>query len=378
MILLNREQLYREVWSIPFTKLAPKYNIDATKLRKLSEKLYIPIPKMGYWQKLSFGKTIAIPELPIYPCYRLRPQKAIQKIDKKIAIIKSKYTVPVIEVKKNLTRPHPFVISTQNKLQKMRTDKYGVKRPGTGYLNLRVSPANEKRALKIWNTLLHWFEKNNLKIELSARSQETYVHLNGQRISIAIEEKTSVSKKTPEKWGNHTFYHTEYAPTNKLSLLIKEYCWDNIQKVWSDGKRTQLEELLGEFIDGLYIFADYEKARDEKRQREHEEYERKERERKYLLECAEHEREMEKSLETQVQDWHFSEQLRKYILTVQEKANQMYQNQSYPEDLIAWIQWASSIADKRDPLRKSLPSYTKVSEAIDLSSSKLKQETAKG
>lgn len=367
MILINREQLYREVWAIPFIKLAPRYNIDATKLRKLCENLYIPVPKMGYWQKLSFGKTIAIPELPTYPYCMLCPQKAIQKTDKKIAIIKSKYTIPVIEVKKNLTDPHPFIISTQNKLQKMHTDKYGVKRPGRGYLNLRVSPASEKRALKIWNTLLRWFEKNNIKIELSVRSQETYVHLNGQRISIAIEEKTSVSKKTPEKWGNHTFYHTEFAPTSKLSLLIKEYCWDNIQKVWSDGKRTQLEELLGEFIEGLYIFADYEKAREEKRQCEHEEYERKERERKYRLECAEHELEMENGLEAQVHNWHFSEQLRKYILAVQEKANQTYQNQSYPEDLTAWIQWASTIADKKDPLRKSLPSYTKVSEIINLS-----------
>lgn len=358
----NREQLYREVWSIPFTKLAPKYNIDATKLRKLCEKLYIPIPMMGYWQKLAFKKSIDIPDLPIYPCCTLRLQKAIQISEKRIIIPKSKHTMPTIEVKKNLIGLHPFIVSTRDKLQKVHIDKYGVKRPGAGCLNLRISPVNEKRALKIMNALLLWFEKNDIKIELSARTQDTYVHINGQRISIAIEEKTSVSKRTPEKWGSHTFYHTEFAPTNKLSLLIKEYCWENIQKVWSDGKRNQLEDILGEFIEGLYVFADYEKAQKEKRQREHEEYERKEQERKYLLQCAEHERDMEKNLDAQVQDWYFSEQLRRYILAVQEKADQTYQDQSYPDTFNAWLKWASEVADKRDPLKKDLPAYTKIME----------------
>lgn len=355
----SREQLYREVWQNTFTALSKQYSLDATSIRKTCERLHIPFPPVGYWSKVTFGKSIKIPELPEWPYCKLQPKKQIKlKQTPSLLAIKTEPTTPKIEVKKNLTKPHPFVISTQNKLQQMRTDKYGVKRPGTGYLNLRVSPINEKRALKIWNTLLLWFEKNNIKIELSARSQDTYVHLNGQRISISIEEKTSVSKKTPEKWGNSIFYHTEFTPTNKLSLLIKEYCWDNIQKVWSDGKRTQIEELLGEFIEGLYVFADYEKGRKEKRQREHEEYERKEQEKKYLLQCVERERAMERNLELSVQEWHFCEQLRKYILTVKEKANLIYENQNYPEALLEWINWASNIADKRDPLQKSLPFYS--------------------
>jgi hypothetical protein len=64
----------------------------------------------------------------------------------------------------------------------------------------------------------------------------------------------------------------------------------------------------------------------------------------------------------EVQDWYFSEQLRRYILAVQEKADQTYQDQSYPDTFNAWLKWASEVADKRDPLKQDLPAYTKTME----------------
>jgi len=73
--LINREQLYKEVWSEPFTKLAPKHNVSATDLRKLCNKFSIPIPKMGYWQKIAFGHILETPPLLNYNTFTLQIKK---------------------------------------------------------------------------------------------------------------------------------------------------------------------------------------------------------------------------------------------------------------------------------------------------------------
>ena len=72
---IHREQLYKQVWSEPFTKLAPRYNLSPTELRKLCNKLWIPVPKVGHWSKIAFGKVVDIPPLPKYQCYSLNMPK---------------------------------------------------------------------------------------------------------------------------------------------------------------------------------------------------------------------------------------------------------------------------------------------------------------
>lgn len=51
-----RKQLYDLVWSKPLTQLAKEYAISDTGLRKICKKHNIPLPKLGYWQKIQHGK----------------------------------------------------------------------------------------------------------------------------------------------------------------------------------------------------------------------------------------------------------------------------------------------------------------------------------
>ena len=109
---INREQLYQEVWSTPLTKLAPVYNLSTYEMKKLCDSFLIPLPKVGHWSKVAFGKTVEIPPLPVYEKYKLTIEKSnMSDNDKRIMPekIKQKTTLK-INVKKNLTKPHPITV----------------------------------------------------------------------------------------------------------------------------------------------------------------------------------------------------------------------------------------------------------------------------
>ena len=63
--VLNREDLYAQVWSTPMRRLAEKYGISDVGLAKICKKHHIPRPPVGYWAKKEFGKAVEQPPLPV-------------------------------------------------------------------------------------------------------------------------------------------------------------------------------------------------------------------------------------------------------------------------------------------------------------------------
>jgi len=60
----TRQELYELVWKEPLSRLAKKYNISDNGLRKRCKKLNIPLPEVGYWQKLQYNKPVTRKKLP--------------------------------------------------------------------------------------------------------------------------------------------------------------------------------------------------------------------------------------------------------------------------------------------------------------------------
>lgn len=56
---LSRKQLYDIVWSKPMTQLAKEFGLSDNGLRKICKKYDIPMPKMGHWQKVQYGKKVS-------------------------------------------------------------------------------------------------------------------------------------------------------------------------------------------------------------------------------------------------------------------------------------------------------------------------------
>jgi hypothetical protein len=63
-IKLTRQQLYDLVWTKPMYELCQQFGLSDNGLRKNCKKLNIPIPYIGYWSKLKYGKNPEKTPLP--------------------------------------------------------------------------------------------------------------------------------------------------------------------------------------------------------------------------------------------------------------------------------------------------------------------------
>jgi predicted Zn-ribbon and HTH transcriptional regulator len=54
--LITREDLHREIWSMPITKVAEKYGVTDGAIHKRCKKLNIKKPPRDYWQSVRIGK----------------------------------------------------------------------------------------------------------------------------------------------------------------------------------------------------------------------------------------------------------------------------------------------------------------------------------
>lgn len=63
-IQLDREELFERVWSKPVATVANECGVSGRGLKKICDRLAIPVPPRGYWAKLSAGKAVRRPKLP--------------------------------------------------------------------------------------------------------------------------------------------------------------------------------------------------------------------------------------------------------------------------------------------------------------------------
>src|SRR5690349_15266028 len=52
----ERENLYAEVWAEPVRVVAARHGLSDVGLRKISTKLGVPVPPLGYWARVAAGR----------------------------------------------------------------------------------------------------------------------------------------------------------------------------------------------------------------------------------------------------------------------------------------------------------------------------------
>lgn len=61
---ITREELYKQLWSEPATKLARRYDVSSSYLARVCEALNVPHPPRGYWARRAAGEKMPVPPLP--------------------------------------------------------------------------------------------------------------------------------------------------------------------------------------------------------------------------------------------------------------------------------------------------------------------------
>jgi hypothetical protein len=63
----DRRTLFELVWSEPVEKLAARWGLSGRGLAKACDRLKIPVPPRGFWQKVQNGHRTRKPSLPKLP-----------------------------------------------------------------------------------------------------------------------------------------------------------------------------------------------------------------------------------------------------------------------------------------------------------------------
>lgn len=347
--LITRLQLYDLVWATPMVELAKQFQLSDNGLRKICRKYEIPVPKMGYWQKIRYGKLTQKTPLPT-------PEK-----QESISIVGSgdkEKIEPVLTLKESVVVPghiskfHPLIKQTKRLFAEGRKDngRLSICRGHHG-LDIRVSPQQLTRAYRIMDTILKGLELRGAKAGIKPENEwrsATYVSIEGEKVSFGLDESLHTVKVEPKySWDSGK----GLMPNGKLLLRINDNLGGHRSK-WSEGKKGKIEDKLASFINGLFVAAAYLKKERQEREERSRKWREEEEERQRKTRALEEEKQKLQVLEQQVAAWQKSRALRAFVRAAVRKVKTYEPDSKFGK----WVEWAITYADRNDPLRELKPS----------------------
>jgi hypothetical protein len=355
-IVLSREEFYNLVWSEPMSSILKKYEISYSELRKILKEMRIPLPEMGYWQKIQYGKPVETKELPIdysgkeVVTLTIRENPLLFNRSPRKILKEALMNDPSLPTKVNqkLAKPDILVIEARESLTKNKADSNG-RHIGLYYsrykgmvetkrdeLSIRVSPANVGRALRFFDAFIKLLRARNHDIIFEYGN--TYALIDEEKFEISLREKY-IKAKSNDSWQSY-----EYQPSGIMAFKLESYPY----KEWKDGKHL-IEDRMTDIFTYFELYA-------EKRKQERIYYEeqRKIREEKESIESeirARKEKELRdfKKLVKEANQWQQSQMIRSYISYVEHKA---IETGELSDELKNWIDWSKQKADWYDPYKK--------------------------
>ena len=243
----ERTQLYEKVWSKPLTEIAKEYGVSEKAIQKICDKLKVPIPRIGYWDKVEAGiETKRTPLPDIYPhsptiAYLTKQEIPdypfvipgnIQRLIEEEKDPKNKIIVPG---KRGKT--HHLLTKTESSLRThFNKNKFLGTRNDDGTFNLTVSPNEKARILRILNTLIIELEKRYYLVYI--RNYSLCVKMYGIELMFGIKEKSKkIHFHDVNKYPNYDFIPTGIF-TLSIDMLYSDY---PIRKNFTDNRTGKIE-----------------------------------------------------------------------------------------------------------------------------------------
>ncbi len=363
-IRISREELYEKVWTLPLRKLAPEFGVSDVGLAKLCKRHSIPLPGLGYWTRVQFGKaTKRIPLPPLEKTIKNQTEIAIQPTPAN-RIIKdlnggSKAETIRVQLSDNEPVSHPFAIRTQKLLSHATKNERGLLVPKNGFVpHIAVSDSALPRALRILSGLLRVLEERNFIVRWAKdEDSKLCVVALDEEMDFAISENIDAAPHTlteqelaRQKRGQWVYPpRWDHRPTGNLRLSI-EGAPQGIRHSWSDGKKQRLENCLGKFISALPVIAEARKReREEHRRRQQEWEEQAKREEERRARQEEYERRAE-VLTNLAQKWKDATLIREFALAFAKASSQLCRTKAGRREAESFFLSAMQYADSVDPL----------------------------
>lgn len=389
-IELTRDELFKQVWERPMTKVAADYCISDVALRKVCIKHRIPVPGRGYWAKKAAGKNVKCalfravtdPYINRIVIYRSPAPYLLEAVQMAKDAAKKRERSPENKIKA-IAEPlnlHSRVAKTKKKLKQAKPSKTGlVATSGPEFFELEVGPESVERVITFLNAFVTAAEARQYRATTGILAQVFVV--DNVPLNFKIAEKITRTKHDPtqaelaaiEMWekrqqrrsnswarGNWTQRPTppewDYVPNGSLQIIVNEelrYGYSGLRRSFGDGKTQRIETLINAIFEAFATWSAAIKAKrieDKRRERERKEKEsrREEQQRRNALDCKRVE-----ALSMDLDQRHQRRQILAYIAAVTAKLNTG--NYEGPEEVREWIAWAKGYADRIDPLSDGMP-----------------------
>lgn len=307
---LSREEIYALVWERPLNRVGPDLGIDGPSLAKHCVKRHIPYPPPGYWQKKAVGRAPAAPPLPVDPRQGPEPtaaprarktkQREFAPELKPTAAVKSESLMPTDPTAVELVSPvdngldpldelHPKIrawIVEHAREQKERIQENKRRRHDTWSWSKSLLDDLTERDLhrfRASSTLCHAFEKAGAKVKTAEIQGKLTFTTQGRDIECAVKEKMSRPMKRPEgdaaKWTAYPHHHNS-GLTSSGWLRAQITTWlPGEQPQWIEGPRRSFAALIPGIVESVIAcvprLVEWERQREEDRQRYQEEERRR-------------------------------------------------------------------------------------------------------
>lgn len=289
-INISIEALHQLIWEKPLSAIAKDWGINSQALTKACDKYSVPRPLSGHWTLVSLGKAPNVASLPdeidgsMTITFRKRQKVQANKQALKQTSSKAKVTKNKIIVPKRIGKFHPLTQLAKQHYKKptFEYDKLMVTPWQIETYQFAVSPEKFDRALKIFDSLLKYFNKQGWPFKITdnftRRSKINAVVIYGKTVTFKLREKT---KQTPRNLntkeqqdkaaGRYVYYEKVLMPTGMFHLTIEEYVDGNCKTAFIDKPGEPIEDKLDEFIASLVATSGYMKQRDIERAEEEQE-----------------------------------------------------------------------------------------------------------
>lgn len=343
---LSRKQLYELVWSKPMTQLAKEFGLSDNGLRKICMKYDIPLPQMGHWQKIRYGKKIKQEKLgnfdkwvntkiPISESEANGQEHYLTRFSKRVIEIEQNCS-KLLPVAEKLTKPHALIKAAKVNLDAQKKRKNWRNLPECIHTNrdmlaISVQKHNVPRALRIMDAFIKLVESRGHSV--LNESDGTRLVVEGEKFSIRLREKHTRQNITDERWAS-----TQLVPNNKLSIKYEYF----MSKEWSD-TGTLLEEKLPRIIAFFELKSQEIKEQKERNRIAREQAEVKRQTEQKLLVKKEWESKKRDLLIKCSKEWREAENLRLFIKKIEDSNDKS-------EKVIDWLNWSRSQLNELDPL----------------------------
>ncbi len=343
-IIFTRRELYDALWKEPMNALIKKYRTNYPDLKKICEKMQIPIPENGYWSKIKFSKDFKV--IPFVTEFegvdkitflvKKEGETKLNQSPKSILAIENENDKKlIIKIPKQLLNPEKIVLIAKEKLNDSDYLNNGL-RETRGSLKIKVSPKNISRALIFMDIFL-----KNIKARghsVNAQYYETEIIIYGEKFKISFREKL---KRTPIV-SSSSWQQYDWSPTGILIFSV-EICYPI--KEWKDGK-ILLEDQMASIIAWLELKAKIMIEEDLIRQKNQAIYNEK----------LEIEREIERKKQSEIlqfkelilnaERWQQANIIRSFINHLESTA---ITTNKMTNELNSWIKWARNKTEEHDP-----------------------------